>query len=552
MRTSSHAPKQTAYVRPLTRGERMAAFIETLPVPDGELQGQKIRLAKHQLDFLLAVYDVLDERGRRRIRQAIQTIARKNGKTTFIAGIVLGHLAGPECVYNAQIYSAAYERDQAALVYKSAAGMIRMDDELGDLLHCTDSGKRILHPLSGSVYKALSKESKSKHGFNPTVVIFDELAQYGENRELYDVLITSFGAQAEPLMCVIGTQADTDAAVLSQLIDYGQQVMAGTVEDSSFYLQQFSVPVDADIYDERVWPLANPALGLYRSLEEMRSFARRAKMLPSLERTFRNLYLNQRVQSATVFISPGVWKANAGYAERLTREQWALLADKLKGKECYAGLDLSGKVDLTALVLVFPLRNEDANLISPDFPYSEIVVLPFFWTPRDTILERTKKDKVPYFEWWQQGYLEAPQGFAINYGHVAERIAQLATQFTIKGIAADRWNLTQLKARLVEHGYKEQELEKWIVPHGQGFKDMSPAVNVLEEALLGSRLRHGLHPVLTYNAASAVVDKDPAENRKFFKNKSAGRIDGVVALAMALNLAIGSVKKRAARGITTL
>jgi phage terminase large subunit-like protein len=317
-------------------------------------------------------------------------------------------------------------------------------------------------------------------------------------------------------------------------------------------LQQFSIPVDADVFDEVNWPLANPAIDAYRSREEMRAFAKRAKLLPSLERTFRNLYCNQRVQSQTVFISPGVWKSNTGAAGKLTKEQWALLMDKLRGQKCYAGLDLSGKVDLTSLVLVFPQRTEGGTLISPDFPFTEVIVIPFFWTPRDTILERTKKDKVPYFEWWQQGYLEAPQGFSINFGYVAERIAQLAQQFKIEAIAADRWNLKQLIARLVEQGYKEAFLEEWIVPHGQGFKDMSPAVNVLEEALLGSRLQHGLHPVLTYNAASAVVDKDAAENRKFYKNKSTGRIDGIVALAMGLNLASGAIQKRKARGITTL
>lgn len=541
----------------LSRAERVIAFIETLPVPDGALQGTKIVLDDWQKQFIRDVYDPCYENGRRKVRTALLTIARKNGKTTLIAGLVLAHLCGPEATFNAQIYSAAFEREQAALVYRAMKGIVLQDEELSRVLHLTDSTKTILHPASGSTYKALSKESKSKHGFNPTVVIYDELAQFGEDRELYDVLSTSFGAQAEPLMIIIGTQADTDAAILSQLIDYGQQVMAGTVEDETFYLMQFSVPIDDDPYDEKNWYKANPALGKFRSLDEMRSFAQKAKILPSLESTFRNLYLNQRVQSATVFISAQVWKLNrgpagAGLHGRLTPEEWVALAKSLEGKRCYGGLDLSSKIDLTALVLLFPFKEEGAQNIAPDFPFSHLICLPFFWTPKDTILERSKRDKVPYFDWWQQHYLEATPGFAVNYAHVAARIAEANTRYIIEGIAADRWNLTQLNARLVEHGFKEQHLEKWIVPHGQGFKDMSPAVNVLEETLLGTRLRHGLHPVLTYNAASAVVDKDPAENRKFFKDKSSGRIDGIVALAMATNLAIGAIKKPKARGLTVI
>jgi phage terminase large subunit-like protein len=255
------------------------------------------------------------------------------------------------------------------------------------------------------------------------------------------------------------------------------------------------------------------------------------------------------VQSATVFISPVVWKSNQGEIKCGTPE-WDEVVKSLAGRECFGGLDLSSKIDLTSLILVFPFKEEGQPLISPEFPYSHVVVLSFFWTPKDTILEREKRDKVPYFDWWKAGMLEATPGFAVNYSHVAQKIAELNTLYKIRKVAADRWNLTQLKSRLVEHGFKEKHLEpdhEWLIPHGQGYKDMSPAVNVLEEVLLGNRLRHGGHPVLTHCAASAVVDKDPAENRKFFKDKSRGRIDGIVALSMALNIAMGTGPKRPAR-----
>lgn len=495
------------------RAERVIEFIETLRVPDGADFGKLFVLRDWQKLFIYSIYSRLNEDELRVVRYAILTVARKNGKTALIAALVLVHLVGPESSMNAQIYSAAFERGQAALVYRACTAMIRQDAELHGMLICTDSSKKITDPETGSTYQALSAESRSKHGLNPTFVIIDELAQFGADRELYDVLTTSMGAQAEPLVIIIGTQAANDAALYSELIDYGRDVNSGKITDETYILTEYSVPMDCpDIWDEATWYMANPGLGDFRSLKEMRAFAARAKRSPSLERTFRNLYLNQRVAGESAFIAPMVWKSNGD----------AIRPDLL-GLECYAALDLSSKIDLTSLVLVFPDRDE-----------GKADVLPFFWTPKDTAEERTKIDRVPYLDWIERGLIIASPGSAIDYRIVAKKLVELKALYDIRAVAFDRWRIDLFKKELEDLGVEEDDII--LIPHGQGFKDMSPAVDYLEEDLLANKFRHGMHPVLLSHAANAVVDKDPAGNRKLTKAKSFGRIDGLIALVMANKL----------------
>ena len=496
------------------RAERVIAFIQTLKIPDGKDFGKPFILRDWQIAIIYAIYAPMDPVTRLRLVQtAVLTMARKNGKTALIAALVLVHLVGPEASWNAQIYSAAFERSQAALVYRAVASMVRQDAELHDLLSLTDSSKRVLYPDTGSTYQALSAESRSKHGLNPTLVIMDELAQFGADRELFDVLTTSVGAQSEPLVVVISTQAANDNAVLSELIDYGRQVNSGEVEDSSFLLVEFSIPMELDVWDETNWLLANPGIGDFRSLDEMRKFARRAKKSPSLERTFRNLYCNQRVAGEAALIAPSVWDANGSEPR-----------EDLQGRPCFAALDLSGKLDLTSLTLVFP--EEETG---------QFDVLPFFWSPQDSIDERSKRDKVPYYDWWKQGLIEAPPGMAIDYRYVVHKLIELSTMYDIRAVAFDRWRIDIIKLLLKSEGVSEEDLV--LVPFGQGFKDMSPAVDRVEELLLSNMIRHGNHPVLRWCASNAVAIKDPAGNRKLDKAKSFGRIDGLVTLAMGLQLA---------------
>lgn len=450
--------------------------------------------------------------------------------TALVAGLCLAHLCGPEAIRNGQLYSVAFDREQAAILFKYMAAMVYADDELSARLNVVESRKRILDPISGSEYQALSAETRGKHGKSSSFIVFDELAQFGADRELYDVMMTSRGAHAEPMVWVISTQAASDTAVLSELIDYGEKVNRGEIDDPKTRCFCFSVPMTDDPWDEANWKKSNPALGDFRSLDEMRETAERAKRIPSAEAAFRNLYLNQRVDGAAHFITPAVWKHNGGEPDLSLFEDLPV----------YAGLDLSAKNDLTALVLT--CRDGTGTWH----------VLPYFWTPKEGLVDRAERDRTPYDVWVKQGYLYTTPGRTVDYGFVAQEIKKLMGRMHIAGLKFDRWRIDDMVRELRDVGveaYVDGKEEAYpdglrMIQHGQGFRDMNPAVEALEDALANGKIRHGMHPVLTMCASNVRVQQDPSGNRKFDKIKSTGRIDGIVALAMALNGAVGGEPER--------
>jgi len=513
------------------RSDRIIAFIENFcRHTAGPYAGELFALRDWQKDIIRGIYDPQTDDGRRRIRTALISMARKNGKTELTAALALAHLVGPEAETRGEIYSAAADREQASMIYKAAAAMVRMDPDLEERINPIESKKRLVCYRNGSFYQALSSDSRTKHGFNASVILYDELAQ-APNRNLYDVLTTSMGARAEPLVMVISTMSSDANSIMSELVDYGQQVNEGGIDDPTFAAWLFYVPDDYDPWAEENWYRANPGLGDFRSLEEMREQAHKAQRIPAREATFRNLYLNQRVDGNERFITSVAWKACGS----------AVDADDLRGRSCWGGLDLSSTQDLTSLVLVFP---------SADF--TDIAVLPYFWLPSEGLRDKEDADRVPYTTWNRQGYLETTPGRAVDKRHVAQRIGQLAGEFDIQTVAYDRWRIEDLRRVMADEGV-DVNLEGF----GQGFKDMAPALDQLETAVVNQQLRHGNHPVMTWNAANAVVEMDPAGNRKLSKAKATGRIDGLVAMVMALSMAMsrGAAPQRSiyeSRGLVTL
>jgi phage terminase large subunit-like protein len=383
--------------------------------------------------------------------------------------------------------------------------MVRMSPELNDpnMVVVRDSAKELFSPLTGVRYKALAAEASTTYGFSPALVIHDELGQVrGPRSELYDALETAMGAHPHPLSIVISTQAPTSADLLSQLIDYAQ-----TAADPTMKLVLFDAPEDAPLDEPATWHAANPALGDFLNEAEVAKLAEKAQRMPSFESTFRNLHLNQRVSALSQLFSQSVWQQNGGEPD----------LDAFSAGPVYGGLYLSSRQDLTALVLV------------AEGPAGYWNVWPHFWAPADGLRDRAQRDRAPYDLWVEQGHLNTVPGVTVDYGYVAHLLATLRRQMNFRTILFDRWRIDELKAVLQAQGVT-LPLEEC----GQGYRDMAPALDALETVALQHRLRHGMHPVLTMCASNSTVVADPAGNRKLEKAKSSGRIDGMVALAMAI------------------
>jgi phage terminase large subunit-like protein len=441
----------------------------------------------------------------------VLSVGRGNGKTTLAAALGLCHIAGPEAEPRGEVYSAANDRWQASRIHSEMSAIISRVPWLEERI----SVRRFTKELediggTGTVYAALSRESGTKMGLAPSVVIYDELGQT-EGRDLLDALDTAMGKRAEPLMIIISTQAARDEAPLSTFIDYGLRIQRGEIADPSFHLTLYAAPEDADPWDPKTWKAANPALADFRSLADVKRLALQAQRMPAAEASFRNLILNQRVDTTEQFLNAATWKA-CGDA--------VVSSDRVKGRPCFAGLDLGATRDMTALVLVFA---DDDGAFD---------VLPFCWLPGETINEREDEDRMPYPTWARQGHLLTFEGRTTDPKAVALKVAELHGLYNIQALAFDRWRIEDLQRELAAIG-----CDAPLIPFGQGFKDLSPAVDFLERVVEERRLRHGMHPVLTMAAANAKVETDAARNRKLSKKKSAGRIDPLVALTMALGVA---------------
>ena len=493
----------------LTRAQCVIRFVESLPCTSGPKAGTLFKLRPWQRKFIQAVYKT-NKTGERLVRTAVLSVGRGNGKTTLAAMLGLCHLAGPEAESRGEVYSAANDRFQASRIFAEMAAIIERVPWLDERVTIKRFTKE-LEDVGGteSIHAALSRESGTKMGMAPSVVIYDELAQ-SEGRDLLDALDTAMGKRAEPLMIVISTQASRDEAPLSTLIDYGLRIERGEIVDPTFHLSFFSAPPDADPWKRSTWKLANPALSDFRSLKDVERLALQAQRMPAAEASFRNLILNQRVDTTAEFIPMAMWKACGTPVD----------VDKLNGRPCFAGLDLGATKDMTALVLVFADND------------GEFDVLPFCWLPGASLQEREDGDHMPYRAWALEGDLLTFEGRTTDPKAVALKIADLHGRYNIQALAFDRWRIEDLKRELSAIG-----CDVVLVPWGQGFKDMSFAVDALERVVEQGKLRHGNHRVLSMAAANARVERDAAGNRKLSKRRSIGRIDPLIALCMALGAA---------------
>lgn len=462
--------------------------------------GQKVKLLPFQRKLIRDIYDDPNT------RQAIITFGRKNGKTALAAMLLLVHLVGPMHQRNSQLYSSALSRDQAALLFDLAKKMVQFSPILSELINVKESQKSLECARYGTTYTALSADFKTNFGLSPCFLVHDELgAVRGPRHDLYDTLESAFGAQENPLSIIISTQAATDNDLLSILIDD-----AKTGADPTIKLFMYTADEDADPFDVETIKQANPAFGVFQNPKVSLDYAAKAERMPTAEAKYRNLILNQRIEADAPFMPRSIWAANGDPPGDFGT--------------VYGGLDLSQTSDLTAFVLVSPVKGL-------------LHVRPTFWLPGKDLADRSRTDRVPYDIWEKQGHLETCEGRSVRYEFVAAYIIEAFEKYNIRKIAFDAWGMVHLKSYLLTQGMSETFFDEHFEPFRQGWESMGPAVDRLEEVCLAEEMRHGMHPVLTMCAANARAEENPAGKRKLSKIRSTGRIDGMVALAMATYLA---------------
>ena len=486
--------------RDRTPAERAMAFVEThLIIPDGPMVGRPMELAPFQEALF---YQVIDSG----CWQTLFSMARKNAKTATTAALLLSFVVGPLKRQNDELASAANSRDQAAHLYQYAAKMLNLNPGLAGYYKLVPSIKTIIGTVCNVTFKSISSEAKSAHGGNYRIIVVDELGQVrGETDEFFDALVTGQGAQADPRMVIISTQAPTDNALFSTLMD---SAIVHDAKDRAVHL--YAADEGCALEDREQWAKANPALGRFRSLEDVERQARDAKAMPAAASRFRNLILNQRVSAESLFIAPDSWRRNNRPAN----------LDVLRKYGCQIGLDLSQKTDLTAAVCAALDEDGALHLVTHAF------------APRHGLEARAVRDRAPYVEWEKTGSLICPDGEVVDYDAVcAHLVAWLAQNgIEVTRVAFDRWRINDFKRAAERTGFAQTA--QWVEV-GQGFKDMSPRVEAFEGAVLRGRVRHGSHPVLNMGASCAVVVSDPAGGRKIDKTRATQRIDALVAAVMS-------------------
>lgn len=484
-------------------------FADALTHPDdspGKKAGDRFILEPWQRDYVATLFGWIRPDGSRRYTESLGAVPRKNGKTALAAGIALYGLWAEQKT-NAQIYSAAMDRDQASAIYRTASRMVLQNETLAEDLNCIDSTKRITYRQTGSFYSALSGDANTGHSKKPYFVLFDELHTQ-RNRGLYDNLQTGMGSTINRLFVSITTAGWDRHSICYEVWQRARRVRDNHGEDDPYFLPMlYELGETDDWQDESTWHKCNPNLGVSISLDFLREEFAKAKQSPAFENTFRNLYLNQWVEQAVRWLSMEAWD-----------ECNEALPD-LSGRPCWGGLDMSATTDLTAFSMVFPLED------------GKYAVLPHFWIPEETAKARENQERLPYRRWAQQGLVTLTPGNQVDHTFVIEYILRMSQEHELQEVVFDRWGSLAVSRAMAENGITAVEF-------GQGFASMSGPSKELEKLVLSGKLLHGGNEVLRSNATNVAIQRDAAENIKPVKDKSTGRIDGIVATIMALGRAM--------------
>lgn len=488
---------------------KVKQFCESLVYSKGKWAGKPFRLLDWQWEKVIKpLFGTLRDDGMRQYRFCYLEIPKKNGKTELGAALALYML----CADNEgspEVFSAAADAGQASLVYGPAAYMVRGNEVLNAKCAIRDSMKTIFYPPNNGAYKVLSAESYTKHGLSPSAIFFDELHSQ-QNDELWNVLTSGTDyARQQQLIFVMTTAGIYDVnSIWWRIRSKAIQIANGIVKQDNFLPVLYVADPEKDNPEsEDLWRRVNPSLGQIFSIDKIRKDYESAKQNPVDFQNFLRFRLNIPIKSVTRWMPMDAWDKCSSPID----------LKRLSGKRCFGGLDLSSKIDLTAFVLVFP----------PQDDIEEWVVVPKFYCPEESIIQRSRSDRVHYEIWAKEGYLTATPGNVVDEQFVLNDIVAASEQYELAELGFDPWNATNLTTRLFnDHGITCVEMR-------QGAKTLSePAKDILVK-VKQHRIRHGGHPILRWCADNLVMRMDANENVAPDKAKATDRIDGVVALIMA-------------------
>lgn len=477
----------------------------------GEWFGQNIILQPWQLQFVRRIFGWKRPNGLRRYRRGDKWIPRKNGKSTEAAALGTFLLVGDH-EPGAQVYAAASSKEQAEEVFREAKNMVAASPALD--AHCETFKSSIFVPSTLSRFQVISSKPNTKHGFNPSAIILDEVHAL-PNRDLYDVLTTGFGARRQPLELLLSTAGDNIAGFGFERWRYCQQVIDGSIDDPEMLAVIYAADPGDDYEDPAVWRKANPNFGISIYEDNFRSALAKVKGMPAGLNTFLRLYLNIWTQDVKAAFDVNRWKTGADPALA------AAGLEAFRGRKGWFGLDLSSTRDLTALVGVFPRENEP----------EAFDVLARLFCPADSVESRSKTEHVQYVPWVKSGAVIATPGNVIDYQLIRAEIRKIAAVCSIQEIAYDRWGASKLSQEL------QDQDGHTLVEFGQGYRSMSEPTKTFERLMMQRKLHHDGNAALTWNIANVVLMQDDAGNVKPTKRLAREKIDGFVALVMGLGRA---------------
>lgn len=486
--------------------------ISTFKLVSGSYAGKPFVVLPWQKDFIFGIFGKWYKDTRTRVvNEALLSIAKKNGKTELVAAITLCF-----CIISflqqkeGEIVIVSGTRDQASILFGVIKKFVEYDKYLINKFTIVPSKKLIIHKVTNMHIKIIASDADTAQGINPYVVIIDEIGNIAKEKaqNLLDGLANAFGAQVQPLMMMLSTQSADHSHPFSLKVNFTEKIKAGEIKNDEFFGATYTVPEELDIKNPENWHLANPSMNDIPSLKKQieKSLAT-AEYNPASMAKFRQYLMNQRYSAEVTFVGRETWmKCQAEFD-----------ISNLKGCKAWGGIDLGGgKNDLSSFVLVIEGKDDDLYVVS------------YFWTGSYNLYDKSERDGVPYLEWKKLGYLMTTDGETTNWREMTQAFVDICKDFDVEEIWYDRWKIYEIERELRESG---EHLP--LIAVGQGFKDMTPCVDALENYLYERKIWHN-NPILTWNVSNAVISLDPAGGKKFDKKKAVGRIDGCVALAQAV------------------